>query len=103
MAAATGAIAASSIVYGYPLVLLAFIGIILLVWRLVHNLVLGNAAGLLTLPLVVWLATNFTMATLAAAGLVAVIVVKYIPDALADYRKRGLASLGPDEINPKRE
>ncbi len=101
MAAATGAIAASSIIYGYAWVFLIFVAIILTVWRLSRNLVLGNAAGLLTLPLVVFLATHSAMATAASIAVVAVIVVKYAPDAIRDYRLRGLAALGPDEINPK--
>ncbi len=101
MAAATGAIAAASIAYGYAWVFLVFIGVILVVWRLSRNLVLGNAAGLLTLPLVVFLATSSMIATVASIALVAVIIIKYAPEALADYRKRGLASFGPDKINPK--
>ena len=102
MAAATGAILAASIVYDYAWVLGVFIGIILAVWAVSKNLVLGNAVGLFCLPLLVWLATRSLTATLAAAALVAVIALKYAPEALTDYRKRGLASLGPDEIKPKR-
>jgi glycerol-3-phosphate acyltransferase PlsY len=102
MAAATGAIAASSIAYGHAWVLGAFIGIILVVWGVGKNLVLGNAVGLVSLPLLAWLATGSLTATLSAVALVAVIALKYSPEALSDYRKRGLASLGPDEIKPKR-
>lgn len=101
MAAATGALAAASITYGYAWVLLVFIGVIAVVWRLGKNLVLGNSIGLLCLPLLVWLATRSLTATVAATSLVAVIAIKYAPEALADYRKRGLASLGPDDIKPK--
>ena len=93
--------AASSILYGHAWVLGAFIGIIAVVWWLRHNLVLGNRVALACLPLLAWLATRSLTATLAAATLVAVIAAKYTPEALADYCKRGLASLGPDEIKPK--
>lgn len=101
MAAATGVIAACSILFGHAWVLGAFIGIILLVWGVGKNLVLGNAIGLLSLPLLAWLATGSLAATLAAITLDAVIAVKYAPEAIADYRRRGLAALGRDEINPK--
>ena len=101
MAAATGAIAASSIVYGHDWVLGAFIGTILVVWGVGKNLVLGNAVGLVCLPLVVWLATGSLTATLAAITLDAAIALKYAPEAIADYRKRGLSALGHDEIKPK--
>jgi acyl phosphate:glycerol-3-phosphate acyltransferase len=102
MAAATGAVAASSVAYSYAWVFGAFIGIILAMWGLGKNLVLGNAVGLLCLPFLAWLATRSLIATLAAIALVAIIALKYTPEALADYRKRGLAALGPDEIKPKR-
>ncbi len=101
MAAATGAIAASAIVYGHLWVLGAFIVIILVVWGVGKNLVLGNAVGLFCLPLPAWLATGSLIATLAALALVTVIALKYAPEAFADYRKRGLSALGPDEIKPK--
>jgi acyl phosphate:glycerol-3-phosphate acyltransferase len=102
MAAATGAIAASSIAYGHAWVLGVFIGVILVVWLLGKNLVLGNAIALLSLPFLAWLPTRSSAATLASIALVAVIALKYAPEAIADYRKRGLAALGPDEIKPKR-
>jgi glycerol-3-phosphate acyltransferase PlsY len=102
MAAATGAIAASSIIYGYAWIFGAFAAIILAVWGLGKNLVRGNAISLFCLPFLVWLATRSVTATLAAAALDAVIVLKYAPEAIADYRKRGFGALGSDEIKPKR-
>ena len=102
MAAAIGVVTASSIIYGYTWVFGAFAAIILVVWGVGKNLVLGNAVGLLCLPLLIWLATRSLTATLAATALVTIIAIKYAPAALADYRKRGLATLGPDKIKPKR-
>jgi acyl phosphate:glycerol-3-phosphate acyltransferase len=101
MAAATGAVLASSIAYGYAWVFGAFAAIILVVWWWGRNLVLANALGLLCLPFLAYLATGSLTATLSGIALVAVITLKYAPVALADYRKRGLAALGPDEIRPK--
>ena len=106
MAAAIGVVAASSIIYGYAWVFSAFAAIILVVWGVSKNLVLGNAVGLLCLPFLAWLATRSLTATLAATALVTIIAIKYAPEALADYRTRGFGALGPDEIksnnrNPK--
>jgi len=101
MAVAAGAVLASSMVYGHASVFLAFAAVILLVWRLGRNLVLGNAAGLLSLPFLTWLAARSTIATVVAIALVAIIAVKHLPVAFADYKKRGFAALGPDEIRPK--
>ncbi|XUX00430.1 MAG: glycerol-3-phosphate acyltransferase [Dehalogenimonas sp.] len=101
MAAATGSVAAASIIYHEAWVIAAFVGIILVVWRLGRNLVLGNAVGLLCLPLLAWLASHSIAATLAAFTLDAVIAIKYAPDAMADFKRRGLAALGRDDIKPR--
>lgn len=102
MAAAVGAIGASSFIFGYPVIILAMAGIILLIWLIVHNVVLGNAVSLFLLPLITWLATGSGLAVWLSAALLAVIVIKYIPDALGDFRKRGLEGLGRDDIRAKR-
>jgi len=101
MAAATGSVAAASIIYHEAWGIAAFVGIILVVWRLRRNLVLGNAVGLLSLPLLAWLASHSIEATLTAFALDAVIGAKYAPDAIADFKRRGLAALGRDDIKPK--
>ncbi|APV43388.1 glycerol-3-phosphate acyltransferase PlsY [Dehalogenimonas formicexedens] len=103
MAAATGAVAAASIIYGHAWVLAGFIGVILAVWRLGKNLVPGNAVGLICLPGFAWLASHCLGTVLAAIALDAVIAVKYAPGAIADFKRRGLGALGRDEIRPKRK
>ena len=100
MAAAIGVIAAVTIVYGFGWVLLAIIAIIMAVFFIRHNIVLGNAVALLLLPLLVWLATASGVHTAMAGLLLAVIVIKYALTALADYRKRGLKAFGRDELKP---
>ncbi|MEN8613969.1 glycerol-3-phosphate acyltransferase [Dehalogenimonas sp. THU2] len=102
MAAATGAIIAASFAYGHGGIPVYFITLILFVWALRRNLVLGNAVGLLALPAITWMATASWTATLMAGALVGVIVIKYIPDAIADYRRRGWGALGLDEIKPRK-
>lgn len=102
MAAAVGTVTAASLVYGYPVVIMAMMAVILGVWLLTRNLVLGNALSLLLLPFITWMVTDLSEAVWLAAALTGVILVKYFPDALADYRRRGLGGLGPDEIRPRR-
>ena len=101
MATALGAIVAASLSYNSPLIPVIFIIIIASVWWVRHNLVLGNAVGLLSLPAIVQLRTGSEMATAAAAVLAAVIIIKYLPTAIADYHQRGWDALGLDEIKPK--
>ncbi|AKG52885.1 acyl-phosphate:glycerol-3-phosphate O-acyltransferase PlsY [Dehalogenimonas sp. WBC-2] len=101
MATALGAIVAASLSYNFPVVPVIFIIIILLVWWIRRNLVLANAVGLLSLPAIVQLRTGSEMAMAAAAAVVAVIIIKYLPTAIVDYRQRGWAALGLDEIKPK--
>ncbi|MEL7562844.1 glycerol-3-phosphate acyltransferase [Dehalogenimonas sp. 4OHTPN] len=102
MAAAAGAVLTASLIYSQGWVFLVFAGIILAVWRLGRNLVLGNAVALLCLPGLAWLASHSAAVVLAALCLNAVIALKYAPDAIADFKRRGFGALGPDEIKPKR-
>jgi acyl phosphate:glycerol-3-phosphate acyltransferase len=102
MAATAGAVLTASLIYGHGWVFLAFVGIILAVWWLGRNLVLGNAAALLCLPGLAWLASHSAAVVLTALCLDAVIALKYAPDAIADFKRRGFGALGPDEIKPKR-
>ena len=103
MAAAIGVIGAVSVIYGFGWVILAVLAIIVAIFIVRHNVVLGNAIALFLLPLMVWQATASGLHTLMSALLVIVIAVKYTPAAIADYRRRGWAALGRDEIKPGRE
>lgn len=97
MAAAIGVVGAVSFVYGFPEVFLIFIGVILVTFLAVHNVVLGNALALFALPLVEYLVTHSARFTAMAALLLAVIVIKFAPTAIADLRRRGFKGLGRDE------
>jgi glycerol-3-phosphate acyltransferase PlsY len=101
MAAAVGALAASTFIYGYGWVFLIFAGIILLVGLIARNLVMGNAVALLALPVIVYFATKSGLATWMAVAMLAVIVIKFAPAAIADMKCRGLKGLGPDEVKAK--
>ena len=100
MAAAIGVIGATTIIFSFGWVLLAIIAVILAVFFITRNIVLGNAVALVFLPLLVWLASESAVHTAMAAMLVAVIAAKYAPTALTDYRKRGLKTLGRDNLKP---
>jgi glycerol-3-phosphate acyltransferase PlsY len=102
MAAAVGVLAASTLIYGYGWIFLIFAGIILIVGLISHNIVLGNAVALFSLPFIVYFATKSTLATWMALVELAVIAIKFAPAAIADMRRRGLKGLGPDEVKPKK-
>jgi glycerol-3-phosphate acyltransferase PlsY len=102
MAAAVGAVAGASFLYGYPAVIAAMMAVVLGVWLVSRNLVLGNAVSLLLLPFITWYFTDSGLAAGLAAVLSGVIVVKYYPVARVDFRQRGLAALGRDDLKPKK-
>lgn len=102
MAAAVGVVTASSFIYGFPAAIAAMMAVILGVWLVVRNLMLGNAVSLFLLPFITWFITDSGLATCLAAAMVGVIVIKYVPDALTDYKRRGLAALGRDDLKPKK-
>ncbi|ADJ26671.1 protein of unknown function DUF205 [Dehalogenimonas lykanthroporepellens BL-DC-9] len=102
MAAAVGVVAAGSFIYGFPAVLAAMAAVILGVWLVSRNLVLGNGVSLLILPFITWYFTDSGMAAWLAAALSGVIAIKYFPGLREDYRRRGLAALGRDDIRAKR-
>jgi steroid 5-alpha reductase family enzyme len=72
-----------------------------LVGLIARNLVMGNAVALLALPVIVYFATKSGLATWMAVAMLAVIVIKFAPAAIADMKCRGLKGLGPDEVKAK--
>ena len=101
MAATVGVLAAATLIYGYDWIFLIFIGIILLVGLISRNIVLGNAVALFALPVIVYFATKSNLATWMSSAVLAIIIVKFAPAAIADMRRRGLKALGPDEVKAK--
>ena len=97
MAAAIGVVGTVCFIGGFPLVFAIFVGVILLTFLVIHNVVLGNALALFTLPLVVYLVTRSGWYTSMAALLLAVIVIKFAPAAISDFKRRGTKGLGRDE------
>ena len=92
MAATVGALAASTLIYGYGWISLTIIGIILIVGLISRNLAMSNAVALVTLPVIVYFATKSTLATWMALVTLAIIVIKVIklaPAAINDMKRRG--------------
>ena len=102
MAAAIGALAASTIIYGDVLVFLVFVGVIIVVGLIARNVVLGNAAALLVLPVIVYFATKSSLAVWMTLAMLVVVIIKFAPAAIADMKRRGLKGLGPDEDKAKK-
>jgi len=96
MGAAMGALLVLLPTYGYSLQLGIFFGIIIVPLLITRNVALSMFLGLASLPILVWLSTHSGYATIIAAALLLVIVVKFLPTAISALRKSGMAALGVD-------
>jgi glycerol-3-phosphate acyltransferase PlsY len=83
-------------VYGYSLQLAIFFAIILIPLVITRNVALSMFLGLASLPILVWFGTHSGYATLISAALLLIIVVKFLPTAIAALRKSGAGALGID-------
>ena len=83
-------------VFGYPLQLGIFFGIIIVPLLITRNIALSMFLGLAALPIIIWFGTHSGYATIISVALLLVIVVKFLPTAIAALRKSGLAALGID-------
>jgi len=96
MGAAMGALLVLLPAHGYPLQLGIFFAIIIVPLVITRNVALSMFLGLIALPLIVWFSTKSEYATIISVALLLIIVVKFIPTALAALRSRGLAAFGID-------
>jgi len=96
MGAAMGALLVLLPAYGYALQLGIFFGIIIVPFLITRNVALSMFLGLASLPILVWFSTHSGYATIIAIALLLVIVVKFLPTAIAALRKSGMAALGVD-------
>ena len=108
MGAAFGALAILFPVYGYWQGFLIFLGIILVPFIITRNVALSIGVGLVSLPFITWFLTKSELATTFAVILGLIILVKFLPTALAAIKKSGVArAFGPDrwqrEQNKKRK
>lgn len=96
MGATMGALLILLPVYGYPLQLGIFFGIIIVPLLITRNIALSMFLGLAALPIIIWFGTHSGYATIISVALLLVIVVKFLPTTIAAIRKSGLAALGID-------
>jgi glycerol-3-phosphate acyltransferase PlsY len=82
--------------YGYSLQLGIFFAIIIVPLIITRNVALSMFLGLASLPILVWLGTHSGFATIIAATLLLIIIVKFLPTAIIAIRKSGVAALGFD-------
>jgi len=98
MGATIGALIVLLPAYGYALELGIFAAVIVVPLLLTRNIALSMFLGLASLPIIVWFSVDpgREYATIMSAVLLMVIVVKFLPTALAALKKRGLGAFGVD-------
>ena len=96
MGATIGALLVLFPLYGYPLQLGIFAATIIVPFVITRNIALSMFIGLVSLPVIVWFSTNSGYATIISVVLLLLIVVKFLPTAIAAVRKSGLAAFGID-------
>ncbi len=96
MGATMGALLVLLPVYGYSLQLGIFFAIIIVPLVITRNVALSMFLGLAALPVIVWFGTHSGYATTISVALLLVIVVKFLPTAIAALKKSGMAALGVD-------
>jgi glycerol-3-phosphate acyltransferase PlsY len=96
MGAAMGALIVLLPLYDLSLQLGIFFAIIIVPMIVTRNVALSMFLGLISLPFIVWFSTKSEYATIIAAALLLIIVVKFLPTAITALRKRGLAAFGVD-------
>lgn len=96
MGAAIGALLVLFPLYGYPLQLGIFAATVIVPMVITRNIALSMFIGLVSLPVIVWFSTGSGYATIISVILLLLIVVKFLPTAIAAVRKSGLAAFGVD-------
>ncbi len=96
MGATIGALLVLLPLYGYSLQLGIFFAVILFPLAITRNVALSMFIGLASLPILVWFGTHSGYATIISAVLLLIIVIKFLPTAIAALRKSGVGALGID-------
>ncbi len=103
MGATIGALLVLFPAYGYPLGLGIFAAFVVVPLAFTRNIALSMFLGLLALPFIAWFGTGSGYATIISVVLLFLIVVKFLPTAIAALRKRGLAAFGVDRWHRERK
>ncbi len=77
--------------YGYWYSFLIFVVIILIPFIITRNVALSMGAGLLFLPLIIWLTTRLTLPTVLIVVLGVMIAIKFLPTAKAAWARNSNA------------
>jgi glycerol-3-phosphate acyltransferase PlsY len=89
MGATIGALSILFPLYGYPLGLAFFFGIVLIPLVITRNVALSMGIGLVSLPFIAWLGMKSTPFIIFSIVLGLIILVKFIPTARAALAKVG--------------
>lgn len=87
MGAAIGALSILFPLYGYPVGLAFFFGIVLIPFIITRNVALSMGIGLVSLPFIAWLGVKSTPFIIFSIALGLIILVKFIPTARAALAK----------------
>ena len=87
MGATIGALLVLCPLYGYPLPLGIFAATVFVPLVITRNIALSMFTGLVSLPVIVWFSTGSGYATIISVVLLLLIVVKFLPTAIAAVRK----------------
>jgi glycerol-3-phosphate acyltransferase PlsY len=89
MGASIGALFVLLPVYGYPLGLAFFFGVVLIPFIITRNIALSMGIGLLALPFISWLGMKSTPFIIFSVVLGLIILVKFLPTARAALARAG--------------
>ena len=103
MGATIGALLVLFPLYGYPLQLGIFAAVVIVPFVITRNIALSMFTGLVSLPVIVWFSTNSGYATIISVVLLLLIVVKFLPTAIAAVKKsKGAKDFFFDNIRGKK-
>lgn len=104
MGATIGALLVLCPLYGYPLQLGIFAATIIVPFVITRNIALSMFTGLVSLPVIVWFSTGSGYATIISVILLLLIVVKFLPTAIAAVKKsKGTKDFFFDNVRGKKD
>ncbi len=104
MGATIGALLVLFPLYGYPLQLGIFAATVIVPLVITRNIALSMFIGLVSLPVIVWFSTDSGYATIISIMLLLLIVVKFLPTAIAAVKKsKGAKDFFFDNIRGKKK
>jgi len=87
MGASVGVLSVVLPAYGYWLGLVIFLGVVVLLLIITHNVALSMGTGLLALPFITWLGMGSGIGTIMAVILGIMILIRFLPTAMDSWAK----------------